>query len=73
MKTRAQGATEEVPHKKVKATDVRGLDKITPLFALACIRQVWEPVSQSSTSAMYDGVKEQQVNNNCTVHIITYR
>jgi hypothetical protein len=56
----AGGVAEEAPAEKVTTTSavVRSSTK-TPAFALACRRQVWQPVSQTRASVLHDIVHEQ--------------
>jgi hypothetical protein len=56
----AGGVAEEAPAEKVTTTSaVVRSSKKTPAFALACRRQVWQPVSQTRASVLHDIVHEQ--------------
>jgi hypothetical protein len=56
----AGGVAEEAPAEKVMTTSaVVRSSKKTPAFALACRRQVWQPVSQTRASVLHDIVHEQ--------------
>jgi hypothetical protein len=58
-KMRAEGGAEEDRAEKVITMALGGSRKKTPAFALACRKQVWEPVSQTRSSVMHDVVQEQ--------------